>query len=249
MKNILKIIYNYMTNIIKINYVTKIELLNPLFINFFKTIPKKSHYLYYEKDLKYYIVNNITENIMLFNEKCIKKANYLLNKYLLKDLYINNEINNWNICITKNNFMFNYPFTLGNIIFLPYNYIIEYLYGKNDMEYIKTLIHEKIHNYQRYNMNIWDMCIKKHSNWKKIKTQYLHNPENTIYNPDTLYPNNLYYYQYNNTLYFGYLNKQIKPEWIDIKTDEIKNNIELPKYEHPYEELAYNISNDIIKKK
>ena len=41
MKNILKIIYNYMTNIIKINYVTKIELLNPLFINFFKTIPKK----------------------------------------------------------------------------------------------------------------------------------------------------------------------------------------------------------------
>ena len=67
-------------NIIKINYVTKIELLNPLFLNFFKTIPKKSQNIYYDKDLKYYIINNISNDIVLFNEKCIKKSNYLLNK-------------------------------------------------------------------------------------------------------------------------------------------------------------------------
>ena len=155
-------------NIIKINYVTKIDLLNPLFLNFFKTIPKKSQNIYYDKDLKYYIINNISNDIVLFNEKCIKKSNYLLNKYLYKDLFKNNKINNWNICITKNNFMFNFPFTLGNIIFLPYEYIINAIH-KNDNDYIITLIHEKIHIYQRYNMNIWDNYIHKYSNWLKIK--------------------------------------------------------------------------------
>ena len=235
-------------NIIKINYVTKIELLNPLFLNFFKTIPKKSQNIYYDKDLKYYIINNISNDIVLFNEKCIKKSNYLLNKYLYKDLFKNNKINNGNICITKNNFRFNFPFTLGNIIFLPYEYIINAIH-KNDNDYIITLIHEKIHIYQRYNMNIWDNYIHKYSNWLKINTEYVHNKDNVIYNPDTLYPNNIYCYKYNNELYFGYLNKKLKKEWINIKTGKIYNNINFSKYEHPYEDLAYNISNDIIKKK
>ena len=235
-------------NIIKINYVTKIELLNPLFINFFKTIPKKSKKIYYDKELKYYIVNNISIDIILFNERCIKRANYLLNKYLFKDLFKKNKINNWNICITKNNFMFNFPFTLGNIIFLPQEYIMSSI-NKNDNDYTITLIHEKIHIYQRYNINIWDNYIKKYYNWKKINTEYLSGYDNIIYNPDTLYPNNLYCYLYNNELYFGYLNKKLKKEWINIETGEIKNNVSFSKYEHPYEELAYNISNDIIKKK
>ena len=240
-------------NIIKINYITKIETLDPLFKNFFNNIPYKIHHLYYEKKIMEYIQNTISNEIILFNEKNIREANYLLNKYLSNNLsnnLNNNEnINTWNICITKNNFMFDFPFTLGSIIFLPISYIISCDKESKNNEYITTLIHEKIHIYQRYNLNIWNKYIEKYSNWKKININYLLNSDNIIYNPDTLYINNQYLYIIDNILYFGYLNKELKTEWINIDNKEIITNKLLPEYEHPFEELAYKISNDLINKK
>ena len=238
-------------NIIKINYITKIEILNPLFNNFFKNIPINIHHLYYENDIiDKYIQNTISNEIILFNEKNIKESNYLLNKYLSTDLYNNNNnINTWNICITKNNFMFDFPFTLGNIIFLPISYIIFCDKESKNNEYITTLMHEKIHIYQRYNLNIWNNYIERHSKWKKININYLLNFDNILYNPDTLYINNQYLYTIDNVLYFGYLNTELKPEWINMHTKEIITNSLLPEYEHPFEELAYKISKDLINKK
>ena len=235
--------------VIKINYITKYETIKPLFVDFFSNIPNKNHHIYYNNNnLEEYIETNITENIILFNEKNIKKANYLLNKYVSEVFSYNNNKNEWNICITKNNFMFNYPFTLKNIIFLPEKYILSCIENENNTEYIITLIHEQIHIYQRYNINAWNDNIQKHSNWKLLDKNYIYDNDNIVYNPDTLYKNNQYGFIHNNEIYIGYLNKNIKPEWKNINNNKISNDKNLPKYEHPYEELAYNISKDIIQK-
>ena len=131
-------------SIIKINYITKYETIKPLFVDFFSNIPNKNHNIYYNNNLEEYIETNITENIILFNEKNIKKANYLLNKYVSEVFSYNNNKNEWNICITKNNFMFNYPFTLKNIIFLPEKYILSCIENENNTEYIITATTIKI---------------------------------------------------------------------------------------------------------
>jgi hypothetical protein len=234
--------------VIKINYITKYETIKPLLVDFFSNIPNKNHHIYYNNNLEEYIETNITENIILFNEKNIKKANYLLNKYVSEVFSNNNNKNEWYICITKDNFMFNYPFTLKNIIFLPKKYILSCIENENNTEYIITLIHEQIHIYQRYNINTWNDNIQKYSNWKLLEKDYVYNNNNIVYNPDTLYNNNQYGFIHNNEIYVGYLNKNIKPEWINITNNTISNDEKLPKYEHPYEELAYNISKDIVEK-
>ena len=233
-------------SIIKVSYITKYQTIKPLFNDFFNNIPNKHHHIYYNHNLEEHIETNIPENIISFNEKNIKKANYLLNKYISEVFSKNNNKNEWNICITKNNFMFNYPFTLKNIIFLPKNYILSCIENENNTEYITTLIHEQIHIYQRYNINSWNINIQKHSNWKLLNKDYVYDNNNIVYNPDTLYKNNQYGYIYNNEIYVGYLNKNIKPEWINIYTNKISNEQLLPKYEHPYEELAYHISKDLV---
>jgi hypothetical protein len=235
-----------MNNTITVNYITKIEKIEPIFLNFLNNIPQKLHHKYYNNDLSKNIKKHISQNIILFNEKNIKIANFLLNKYLNCYLFNNNLPNYWNICITKNNFMFSFPFTLDNIIFLPYSYILNSIENNNNEEYITTLIHEKIHIYQRYNLNFWDTIIQKYTNWKILEKKYLFNNENITYNPDTLYPNKQYYYFLNNNFYIGYLNNSIKLEWVDTDSGKLYNSDKLPKYEHPYEEYAYRISKDIV---
>ena len=237
-----------MKDTIKIHYITKPELLKPIFNNFLNNIPKEYRYMYLRNNLEDNILQNIPNNIILFNEKNIKIANFLLNKYLSQEFNKNNIKNDWTICITKNNFMFGLPFTLQNIIFLPQDYIISSITSDNTRQYTTTLIHEQLHIYQRYNINTWNDNIQKNSNWKLLNNNYFYDNSNIIYNPDTSYLNNQYGYKYYNNIYVGYLNKDLKAEWINIKTNKICNENFLPKYEHPYEELAYMISNDLINK-
>ena len=210
----------------KINYITNINLIRPLLENFVKN---KTNYYY--NDLNYQIIKNVSNSFKIYNNNCIidatKKMCNDLDKHFIdfKQLFI------WNVCFTQNNFMFNFPTTLGNIIFMP----LSYAKTANRDKYIKTLIHEKIHIFQRFNLNKWICYILKTTNFKLSKNIFI---ENEIYNPDTYY-DFTFVYKLNNEYYKGYLDKNLKTNWINTNTKELYKGYEMPKHEHPFEILAY----------
>ena len=210
----------------KINYITNIKLIQPLLKNFVNN--KKN---YYYDNLNLQIVQTIPTEVKIYNNECIieatKKINKKLDAYFIdfKQLFI------WNICFTKNNFMFNLPTTLGNIIFMPYSY----MKNANKNTYIQTLIHEKIHIFQRFNLNKWIFYILKTTNFKLSKNIFI---PNEIYNPDTFY-DFTFVYNHNNENYKGFLDENLKTKWLNINTQELYESDDMPKYEHPFEVLAY----------
>jgi hypothetical protein len=197
-----------------------------------------------------------------YSVECLKKIDpSLLNKNH------NLNYNLWKLCIFDDMF-FNLPFTLDDVIFIPKSYVkssmndnsnlLNYLLNKNGVnkKFSKTLIHEKIHLLQRYNQDIWDKYILENTNWRitnkdlLIKCTLINN-NHIIYNPDTYYVNNKFMFLDNEKYYYGKLifnNKRvIDTIWFQI--DEQKDKINLyvdinfnKKYEHPYEELAYNMA-------
>lgn len=210
-----------------INYITH---LTDVFTIFIKNV--KNPQIYYSTNN---IVQKVPPSIMESNKKLIEKANYLLNNYMKKELCYNNQKDVWNICLTQNDFMFNLPFTLGDIIFMPLYYNIENM-GNNQL--LNTFIHEQIHIYQRYNSNTWNNTIEKTTKWRRgnIKSRGILNPD-IYYMPYTY--NNKYY------AYLDYNNGKMKTKWIDIKTEK---DIDIDyKYEHPYEMLAYKLTDEIMK--
>lgn len=141
--------------------------------------------LYYESnDYSYQLdllETDISNNfdIYIWFVECVEIANNIicskLNKYI--ELF-GKDKDNWKISICKN-IMFNFPFTLQDIIFFPISYIIsEYgLLNKlnksnksiKSKKIINTLIHEKIHIAQRKNEKLWEKFIEQQDNrWKKI---------------------------------------------------------------------------------
>lgn len=113
--------------------------------------------------------------------------------------------------------MWNLPFTLNDIIFIPINYI-KLSYNNNSYRnFTKTIIHERIHISQRNNINVWNNYIKNNDidKWIMISTDnilfnfiknynyyQLFNNINII-NPDSFYEDFIYLYKYNNELYYG----------------------------------------------
>jgi len=137
----------------------------------------------------------------------------------------------WNFALTQNNNNYEYedglPHTRKNIIFLS-DKIIPNTISHN---FINTLIHEKIHVYQRYNSKILENVINKmgfkKTSFKNIKQRS---------NPDL---NNLIYINKNNQK-LSCLYKNNKPSSINDVICLENNNL----LEHPYELLAYNIANE-----
>ena len=202
-----------------------------------------------------------------FSTDCLKN----LNSELI-NLNPNLDYNTWKICIFSEMF-FNLPFTLSDIIFIPQSYInssinnsgfFDSLFNNSNQinkTFSKTLIHEKIHLLQRYNQEIWDNYIIKKTNWiiihKKIYfNSTLINNNKIIYNPDTYYVKNIFAYSVSDVNYYGEMllnsNKEIKDIWFQmVNSNNIINlypiSYSIQKYEHPYEELAYDISDLLIK--
>jgi hypothetical protein len=253
--------------------------INYLLYDFFKNIGDSDLKIYFmNKDIKTrnfneYIVNKITneqleflkENIK-FSVNCLKKINPILNN-------INSNLDNnlWKLCIFKDMF-FNLPFTLQDVIFIPISYIessmkkdniIDYIFNNTDYinkNFSKTLVHEKIHLLQRYNENLWNDYITKNTKWSIIKKKIfincsLINNNKIIYNPDTFYVDNYFFYNDDKNRYYGMMlfdsKNEIQNIWFEVVELEDKINLypsskSISKYEHPFEELAYIMAFELI---
>ena len=272
-------------NIINLNDITSINKLYPnilsnknieLNINFDDTecIKQVNVFLSENKNIKDYYLEtdyNISIDLINYDYKiylwlidCIQIAYKKIlnsNKYII--LFENPA--QWNISVCEN-IMFNFPFTLSNIIYLPISYI-KLLYDKNNInKFVETLIHEKIHLGQRVKEKEWEKFIKNNSkNWIKISSnmeifnlieQFININQNInnyyfISNPDTFYRNFKYIYKDDNKYYYGqYMinnkTKHIIKKYfqIDINKKIFESSIILEE-EHPYEIYAYEISNEL----
>lgn len=210
----------------------------------------------YDFDLYIYIIN------------CIEQAQqYIINSKYYK-LKLFDDITEWNFCIFQN-IMFNFPFTLENIIYFPIHYIKENYINKNYKNITRTIIHEKLHISQRFNEHLWTNFIyNQDTNWIKITKsdklfmiienninykKLLESNEEFITNPDSFYDNFKYLYKINNKLYYAHyvINTITKNIYIKYFHFDIKNNYLIPTnikfdQEHPYESFAYKISEEIL---
>ncbi len=170
-------------------------------------------------------------------EHLISKADKLISKYscigfngkLCSDL-------KWNIgLIDGKKYEYGLPHTRNNIIIIPISII------NNSNDFLKTLIHEKIHIYQKtYNNDIY-LYINENG-YKKYKTKdklYSDQECNIRSNPDL---NDWIYLDKNNNIMMTCYNNDHPSSIIDTKTQPINSSY----YEHPYEYMAYNLANIII---
>jgi hypothetical protein len=235
--------------------------------NFFLKIPKNTIKYYFKYPFNYYFVNMYeNKNIDLLNKikYCVKISHIKIIKNLDVHLLC---CNDWNICV-YNNFMFNLPFTYDNIIYLPY----ELLLNMDNSKLIELLIHEKIHIFQRFNINWIDSKYINMLNWKQINVSFnygylqsLINSSNiddniddnivdnvvdniVVFNPDTIDCNYTFMLNDNNKLYYCVLylqNENVNYKWFEYINNKLINTDFTYSYDHLYEELAYKISKNI----
>lgn len=144
-------------------------------------------------------------------------------------LYFNNNMD-WIFALINNNYEEGFPHTRGNIIFLS-----ETIINYSNIELIKTLIHESIHIYQRYNKEE----IKKYLNENKFTISRLRDNVSLIRaNPDL----DEYIYKDKNGIEMIANYKSEFPTGIsDITLPSLSN-------EHPYEYMAYTIAEEYSRK-
>ena len=143
----------------------------------------------------------------------------------------------WVLALTKSQENKQYeedlPHTRDHVIFLSKT-VMKY----DDNSLISTLIHEKIHIYQRYNKPLFDKIIYN-MNYRVLDPTKIHNKEFIRSNPDL--DRNIYYDLNTNKEMICFYRSD-KPSSI---SDVIINNFSL---EHPYEKIAYDIANLFNKK-
>lgn len=170
-------------------------------------------------------------------QRCSNKADEFLknHKYKNFDCYEVSKMN-WIFAKTGNKYEQGFPHTRKNVIFLSNNTINKNIASDMDDENLtSTLIHEKIHIYQRKESNIMNAFLQSNG-YKKIK----YHPENRRSNPDI-----------NNDVYINPLTGKIMCiQYSSLRPNnimDIKDTSKLYGEEHPYEKMAYDISNDYLK--
>ena len=195
-------------------------------------------------------INNIKETAISFEPaekelltKCAANADKYFKTEAYKELKYSKHLNGNNIADIKwifantstkrfnNKIMENeegLPHTRANIIFVSKN-VLKY----DELNLTNTLIHEKIHIFQRYNTEILDKIISDMGLKELDRGSYKYSKYIRT-NPDT---NNKIYYNVNNKeLIFVCLYRNNNPNSIN---DVLHNNYST---EHPYEKIAYEIA-------
>jgi len=142
--------------------------------------------------------------------------------------FFNNNYN-WTFALTNNNYEEGFPHTRSNIIFLS---PIVLNYSNNEL--IKTLIHESIHIYQRYNKTEIDNYLNKNGyiiSRKKDKNSLIRA------NPDL---DEFIYKDKNGNELIAYYNNEYPKGITDIKLNSLLE-------EHPFEKMAYEIAENYSK--
>jgi len=135
----------------------------------------------------------------------------------------------WNIAKMDEGYEDDKPHTRNNIIFIT-NKILN---DNDNKELMKTLIHEKLHIYQRYNVRRMNEIINK-MGYIKMYTREEYIKENKLLrsNPDV---NDTIYYDIKNGRLCVGMYKSNEPLNIGDINEEIDDR------EHPYEEMSYMI--------
>ncbi len=172
-------------------------------------------------------INNYNKKIL---NKCINTANNKLTKYKctgFDGIKCANII--WKIGLVKDTqYEEGYPHTRHDVIIIPIDLL------NNKYQLVNTLIHEKIHVYQKTYPDDIEEYLKENGFTKyKLRSEF----NNTRSNPDMdqwIYKN-----KNDKIMMAEYLEN---PKSImDVKIMPINTS----KYEHPFEFMAYNITNDI----
>jgi hypothetical protein len=237
---VINYIENFSDNII---FLDNHELLNVLLKN-----NDQYYNTFFENDFNARNINNIDEykdlikkSITSLNEDeknkikiCTKNADLYFSKIKLDwfDGIKNNKIK-WIIgCIKGKLYENGLPHTRDNVIIIPTEKIDSY----NIKNLTKTLIHEKIHIYQKYYKDDINIYLNK-NNFVKVKRRDKY--DNIRANPDL---DNLIYKDNQNNIYKAiYKNNPSSVE------DIIYLPINTQLYEHPYEKMAIEIEDNYYK--
>jgi len=130
----------------------------------------------------------------------------------------------WIFACIDNNYEEGFPHTRTTIIFLSPNII-----NSNEENLIKTLIHESIHIYQRYNKEAMEVYLNK-NNYSRNRKK----PEGSLIraNPDL---DEYLYKDENGREFVAYYSSEYPKGINDITLTNYH-------YEHPYEKMAYEIA-------
>lgn len=201
---------------------------------------------FYKTDFKVRNIKNINEYIQLIQKsttdfsneekiklnKCIKDINIILSNIRDLEWFDGNKAIDipWKIgCIKGKLYENGLPHTRDDIIILSTDHIREY----SEKKLTKTLLHEKVHIYQKIYKNDIDKYLKN-NNFMRVKKRDAN--DNIRANPDLdnwIYKDNKYLY---------------KAEYIDnplTVEDIIYKPINNQSYEHPFERMAIDIENFI----
>jgi hypothetical protein len=181
-----------------------------------RNINNKDEYLY---NIENHLYTPTKKEKKIIKNAIYKAENKLKNKHYMGFNYNKIQKSPWVIgCSIGENYEFGYPHTRNNIIILNYNNIY-------DKDLYKTLIHERIHVYQKLFPKDMNKFLK-YFGFEKIKRKditHLDNPDTNNY----IYKKNDFIFECNiidNNLHYTNLSSQ---------------------YEHPYEYMAYIIVDQI----
>jgi hypothetical protein len=172
-------------------------------------------------------------NINILNN-CIYKANNKLRGYSCIGFDGNKCADiEWNIGLIKDKlYEEGYPHTRHNVIIIP-SYLLN-----NKSNLINTLIHEKIHVYQKTYPEDIEKYLEANGFTKyKLRNDFNNSGVNTRANPDM---DKWIYKNKNGEIMSTEYNDNPK-SIMDVKTIPIDNT----KFEHPFEFMAYDITNHI----
>jgi hypothetical protein len=213
-----------------------------------------------EKELLVKCANNADKYLMNQTFSELKYGKFLNGNDIagIKWIFANTYTNYFNDVIKENEQ--GLPHTRENIILLSKN-VLKY----DELNLTNTLIHEKIHIYQRYNSDIFDKIIKD-MGLKELDKKSFKQAKYIRSNPDT--NNKLYYYAKNNDNTMDLLNTMMNIGGgaddnviKDYDDDKVMvclyrndkpnsiNDVKQKDYaaEHPYEKIAYEIAENFYK--